>query len=175
MSNIGPHAHSHAYHVAMVTSVCIAGLAFLVLVVLSIVTANAGTKQAVVQRRVRGRTMAALVLAAMTGLLASLPFALASSTHGIASFLVRELAHASVVAFSALGFAAVMAHIATGEIESGGYELGESGMFGRRSGFRINPASGLPMNGLLDWDGNCYGCNSHSSTSRTIVGLIEPG
>ena len=86
MSIVGPHAHSHAYHVAMVTSVCTAALTFLVLVVLAIVTVNAGTKKAVMQRRARGRTMAALVLAAVTGLLASLPFALASGTHGSASF-----------------------------------------------------------------------------------------
>ena len=175
MSIVGPHAHSHAYHVAMVTSVSIAALTFLVLVVLAIVTANAGTKQAVMQRRVRGRTIATLVLAAVTGLLASLPFALANGTHGIASFLVWELVYASMVALGALGFAAMMAHIATGEVEPGGYEPGESGMFGRRSGFRINPASGLPMNGLLDWDGNCYGCDSHSSSLRTVAGRIEPG
>ena len=175
MSIVGPHAHSHAYHVAMVTSVSIAALTFLVLVVLAIVTANAGTKQAVMQRRVRGRTIATLVLAAVTGLLASLPFALANGTHGIASFLVWELVYASMVALGALGFAAMMAHIATGEVEPGGYEPGESGMFGRRSGFRINPTTGLPMNGLLDWGGNCYGCDSHSSALRTAAGRIEPG
>lgn len=175
MSVVGPLAHSHAYHVAMVTSVCIAALTFLALVVLAIVTTNVGMKQTVMQRRVWSQTMAALVLAAVTGLLASLPCALASSTHGVASFLVRELIYASVTALGALGFAATMAHMAAGEIESGDYEPVESGTFGRRSGFRINPATGLPMNGSLDWAGNPYGWDSHATLSRTIVGRIEPG
>jgi hypothetical protein len=175
MTIVGPQGHSHAYHVAMVTSVSIAALTFLALVVLAIVTANAGMRQVVMQGRGWSRTMVALVLAAVTGLLVSLPFAFASSAHGITSFLVRELVYASVIAPGALGFAAVMAHIATGEIGSGDYEPGGLGIFSRRSGFRVNPATGLPMNGLLDWDGNCYGCNSHSSTLRTVTGHIEPG
>jgi hypothetical protein len=174
MNVVGATVHTHAYHVAMVSSVCAAGLSYLVLVALMIVAGYSRASHGAAWPRVRSRTTTTLVLAALTGLLASLPFALPGGTHGVASFLLRELVYASATALGALGFAAMMAHIATSEIASGDYEPGDSGIFGRRSGFRINPTTGLPMNGMLDWAGNWYGCDSHSSTLRTVAGRIEP-
>ena len=163
MSVIGTATHTHAYHVAMVSSVCAAALSFLALVVLMIVTGYNRARHGAEWPRVGSGITAILVLTALTGLLASLPFALASGTIGVASFLVRELIYASVTALGALGFAAIIACIATSEIKSGDYEPVESGMYGHRFEFRINAATGLPMNGELDWAGNPYGCDSHST------------
>lgn len=175
MNVIGSTVPTHAYHVATVTFVCMAGLSFLGLVLLMIVNGSNRASQGIAAPRVWTRIRAALVLAAVTGVLASLPFALAGRTHGVVSFLVRELVYAGVVALCAMGFAAMMAHIATGEFESGDYQPSYVGMSGRSSLFRINPATGLPMNGALDWAGNPYGWNSRSATSHPVVGCVEPG
>ena len=154
MSVVGTAAHSYAYHVAMIASVCLAALSLLTLVVFMIVT------RATMRVRVGSRTAVALVLAVMTGLLASLPFALASGTHDLASLLMREVAYASLTALWALGFGAMMARIVTGAISSNGYEPIETAMYGHSHLFQINPASGLPMNGALDFAGNFYGSDS---------------
>ena len=167
MSTVASMAHSHVYHVAMVTSVCVAGLPFLVLVVLMIVIENARVNPVLAPRGVWSRFRVAFVLAAATGLLASLPFALASGAHSFASFLVWEVVYASVTALGALAFAAMMARIATGEIKPGNDAPHETDMFGHSSLFRINPASGLPMNGSMDIAGNPYGTDFHSHLRRS--------
>ena len=78
------------------------------------------------------------MLAAATGSLASLPFALAGDMAGVASFLVRAGVYASATALGALAFAAMMARIATSF---------PSGSFGRENkatpsyrGSRVRPA-----------------------------------
>lgn len=161
MNVVGPMGHPHAYHVAMIASVSVAALLLLILVVFIAVT------RATMQARVRSRTVVALALAVMAGLLASLPFALASGAHGFASLLMREVAYAGLTALWALGFGAMMAHIVTGEVSSAGYEPTETAMYGHSHLFQINPASGLPMNGALDFAGNPYGWDSrfHPGTS----------
>ena len=161
MSVVGPAAHSYAYHVAMIASVCLAALSLLTLVVFMIVT------RAMMRVKVWSRTAVALVLGVMTGLLASLPFALESGAHGFASLLMREVAYAGLTALWALGLGAMMAHFVTGEVSSAGYEPTETAMYGHSHLFQINPASGLPMNGALDFAGNPYGWDSrfHPGTS----------
>lgn len=159
--------HSYAFHVAIVSAVSIAALSFLALVVLMIIFKNARQRQAVVRPRVRGRIIVGL--AAATGLLAPLPIVLASGAHTIASLLVHELIYASVTTLGFLACAAMIAGIATGEIQPGGDESHEACRVGHGHLFRINPASGLPMNGALDMAGNSYGedFHSHLRTSRT--------
>jgi hypothetical protein len=163
MNTIAPTTHSHVYHVAMVTSVCVAGLSFLVLVVLLIVTENARLKHGVAHPRVWSLLKVVFVLAAVIGLLASLPFALASG----AAFLMWEVVYASVIALGSLAIAAMMAHVVTAEIEPGEYKPCQTNMFDDESLFRINPASGLPMNGAIDVAGNAYGVDFHAHLRRS--------
>lgn len=106
--------HSHVYHVAMVTSVCVAGLSFLVLIVVMIMTENAKVNHLLAPAGVWRRYRIALVLAAVTGLLASLPFALASGTPGFVAVLGYAGVYAGVTAMGALGFADMVARIGTG-------------------------------------------------------------
>ena len=77
MKTIASVAHSPVYHVAMVMSVCVAGLSFLVLIVVMIMTENAKVNRVLAPCEVGRRFRIVLALAAVTGLLASLPFALA--------------------------------------------------------------------------------------------------
>jgi hypothetical protein len=167
MNTIASSAHSLVYHVAMVTSVCVAGLSFLVLVVLMIVTENARLKHGVAHSRVWSLLKVVFVLAAVIGLLASLPFALASGAHSVAVFLMWEVVYASVIALGSLAFAAMMAHVVTAEIDPGEYEPRQTDMFDDDSLFRINPASGLPMNGAIDVAGNAYGVDFHAHLRRS--------
>ena len=153
-------AHSPVYHVAMVMSVCVAGLSFLVLIVVMIMTENAKVNRVLAPCEVGRRFR--IALAAVTGLLASLPFALAGDMAGVASFIVREGLYASATALGALAFAAMMARIATGDVEPGGDEPHETDGFGHRHLFTINPANGQPMNGSIDLAGNPYGEDFHS-------------
>ena len=167
MNAIGLVAHSPAYHITMVSSVCIAGVSFLSLVVLMIVTENARLTQAISHSSAWSRLKIVFVMAGVTGLLASLPFALASGAHSVTSFLVWEVVYASVIALGALVFAVMVAHVATGEIEVGDYKPHETGMFDDDSLHRINPASGLPMNGAIDVAGNAYGVDFHAHLQRS--------
>jgi hypothetical protein len=169
MNAAGFVAHTPAYHITMVSSVCVAGVSFLSLVVLMIVTENARLTQAISHSRAWGRLKIAFVTAGVTGLLASLPFASASGTHSVTSFLVWEVIYASMIALGTLVFAVMVARVATGEIGVGDYEPHETGMFDDDSLHRINPASSLPMNGSLDIAGNPYGCDSHSTISCTLT------
>lgn len=162
MKTIASVAHSPVYHVAMVTSVCVAGLSFLVLIVVMIMTENAKVNRLLAPCEVGRRFRIALVLAAVTGLLASLPFALAGDMAGVASFIVREGPYASATALGALAFAAMMARIATGDVEPSGDEPHETDGFGHRHLFTINPANSQPMNGSIDVAGNPYGEDFHS-------------
>jgi hypothetical protein len=171
MNGIGHTAHSHAYHIAMVTAVCVAGVSFLALVVLMIVTEHVRVTRAIAYTRVWSRLRIVFVLAAVTGLLASLPFALTSGAHRVASFLVSEVVYASVISVGSLVVAVMMARVVTGEIEFGVYEPHETGVFDHGSLFRINPATALPMNGAIDSVGNAYGTDSHSHLriSHTLI------
>lgn len=153
----------------MVSIVSIAALSFLALVVLIIVFKNARQGQAVLRPRVQ--SLIVIGLAAGTGLLAPLPIALASGAHTVASLLEHELVYASVTTLGALTCATMIAGIATGEIQPGDDESHEACRVSHRHLFRINPASGLPMNGALDMAGAPYGENfrSHLRTSRTYL------
>jgi hypothetical protein len=93
--------------------------------------------------------------------LASFPFALATGEHTVASFLVWEVAYASVIALGALAVAVMVVCIVTGQIEFGDYDFHEMDALDHGCLHKINPASGLPMNGSLDIAGNPYGCDSH--------------
>jgi hypothetical protein len=152
--------HSHLYHIAMITCVCIAALTFVVLVVLTVVTEKARLRRTIAHSRLWRRLRIGFVLATATGLPASLPFALANGTHTVLLSLVREVGYAAVIALGALTFAVVLARAAAGQIEFGNYERPETGMFDDGSLHRINPASGLPMNGALDFAGDFYGWDS---------------
>jgi hypothetical protein len=152
--------HSHVYHIAMITCACIAALTFVFLVMLMVVTEKARLKRTIAHSRVWCRVRIGFVLAAATGLPGSLPFALANGTHTVLLLLVREVGCAVVIAMGALTFAVVLARAATGQIEFGNYEPHETAMFDDGSLHRINPASGLPMNGALDFAGNLYGWDS---------------
>jgi hypothetical protein len=169
MNTVASTAHSLVYHVAMITSVCVAGLSFLVLVVLMIVAENARLKHGVAHPRVWSLLKVVFVLATVIGLLASLPFALASGAHSVAAILMWEVVYASVIALGSLAFAAMMAHVVTAEIEPGEYDPRQTDMFDDDSLFRINPATGLPMNGSLDMGGNPFGWDSHSAMERTFI------
>ena len=111
MKTIASVAHTPVYHVAMVTSVCVAGLSFLVLIVVMIMSENAKVNRALAPCEVGRQFRMALVLAAVTGSLASLPFALAGDMAGVASFLVREGVYASATALGALAFEIGRAHV----------------------------------------------------------------
>ena len=165
MTANGSMVHSHVYHVAMLTSVCVAGLTFVALVVVLIVTQGGRVRQTVAHTKVWRRIKVALILATAAGLFASVPFALATGAHSIASFLVWEAVYAGVIALGAFLFAWMVAHIATAEVATGQIEYGdcrvhETGMFDDDSWHTINPASGLPMNGSLDLAGNPFGWDS---------------
>ena len=161
--NTGSLGHSHLWHIAAAASLCAAVLTFLALVVLMTVTESAHQRRAIPLSKVWNRLRVAFVLAAATGLLASLPFAKASGANSITSFLAYELVYAAAVTFGVLAFSVVAASCATGQIELGEYEsYGAGGLFTRGFLFRINPASGLPMNGSLDVAGSPYGSDFHS-------------
>jgi hypothetical protein len=157
--------HSHVYHVAMLTSVCVAGLTFVALIVVLIVSQGGRVRKTSAHFGMWRRIKVALILTTATGLFASLPIVLATETHSIASFLVWEAVYAGVIALGAFLFAWMVAHIATaevatGQIEYGDYRVHETSMFGDDCWHRINPASGLPMNGSLDLAGNPFGWDS---------------
>ena len=169
MNAIASPIHAYALHIVMVSAVSIAALSFLALVVLMIVFQNARQRQAVVHPRVRRRIVVGLAVG--TGLLAPLPVALASGAHTVASLLVHELVYASVSTLGALACATIIVGIATGEIQPGGDEPYEACRVGHRHLFRINPASGLPMNGALDMAGSPYGEDFHSHLRRSPTHL----
>ena len=159
----------------MVSSVAIAALAFLALVGFMLVTRNNRVNQLIISPAASRRTRAVvLMLAITTGLLGSLPFALAGATHSVASFLLREVTYASLTTLGVLGFNKMMVHIATGQTDSDGYEPVGTAMSGHRCLFRINPASGLPMKGALDVAGNVYGESSYSTMPRALLRCHEP-
>jgi len=165
MNTIASAAHSHVYHVAMLTSVCVAGLTFVALVVVLIVAQGGRVRQTAAHSGIWRRIKIALILTTATGLFASLPFALATGAHSIASFLEWEAIYAGVIALGAFLFARMVAHIVTAEfdtrqIEYGDYRVHETSMFDDDCWHRINPASGLPMNGSLDLAGNPFGWDS---------------
>jgi hypothetical protein len=153
--------HSRIYHIAMATSLCVAVLCFLAVLVVMTVTEQAWLKQTIAHSTVRRRYKVILALEVVTGLLASLPFALATGEYSIGSSLVWELLYASVIAFGTLAFAVFIVRVATGQIEFGDIDFHEMDTFDHGCLHKINPASGLPMNGSLDADGNAFGCGPH--------------
>jgi hypothetical protein len=161
MSGIASAPHSHVYHIVMISSVCIAGLSLLTLVVFMTVAENARLKDPTVPSRVWSQLRVVFVLALVTGLLASLPFALASGRHSILSSLWYEVVYATLIALGVFAIALMVAHITTCHMESGEYEPKERRMFDYGTPYRINPSSGLPMNGALDCAGNMFGWDSH--------------
>jgi hypothetical protein len=158
--------HSRLYHIAMATSLCVAVLSFLAVLVVMIVTERALLKQTIAHSTVRRRYKVILALEVVTGLSASLPFALATGAHSIRSSLVWELLYASVIALGTLVFAVFMARVATGQIECGDIEYREMDAFDHGCLHEINPATGLPMNGSLDLDGNPFGCGPHDHSEH---------
>jgi hypothetical protein len=162
-------SQSHLWHIAAGTSLCIAALSFLAMVVLMIVTENARRSRAIACLTVRSRFKIVFTLAAATGLLTAAPFAWVSGAHSPASFLVYEVVYTGVTAFGALVVAVLVTRVATGEIEISDYEPYETSIFERSSLHGINPASGLPMNGSLDIAGNPYGCDSHSTIRHMFI------
>jgi hypothetical protein len=154
--------HSRLLHIAAVVSLCVSVLTILALIVVVAVTQRAWLGEATAHSTVCSRLKVVFALTAATGLLASFPFALATAAHTVASFLVWEVAYASMIAFGALAFAVMVVSVATGQNEFGHYEVQERGMFDDGPLHRINPASGLPMNGSLDIAGNPFGSESHS-------------
>jgi hypothetical protein len=71
--------HSPLWHIVAAVSLCAAVLTFLALVVLMTVTESADQKRAIAPSKVWSRLRICFVLTSATGLLASLPFARASS------------------------------------------------------------------------------------------------
>ena len=167
MNAIGAIDHSHFWHIARATSLCVSVFTFCALLVVMIVAERAWLRQTIAHSRVVNRFKAAFVLAAATGLLASVPFAAVTGTHTVVSFLVWETVYASVIALGALCFAVLIALVATGQIESGEYRPYEGGILDHGTPFGINPANGLPMNGALDFGGNPYGWDSHCHLHHT--------
>lgn len=163
MNPIGIIDHPHLRHIAMAICLCVAMITFFALIVVVIVMERAWLRQTITHSQFINRLKAALALAAVTGLLASVPFAWATCSRTVVSFLVWDLAYATLFAPGTLFFAVLMARIVTGQIDSGDYELPcKAGMFGDGALFKINPCSGLPMYGVLDVAGNVYGSDSHS-------------
>lgn len=163
MSAIGIIDHPHLRHVTMAVCLCVAVLAFVALIVATIVVGRACLRQTTTYAIVMNRLKTVLALAAVTGLLASVPFAWAMCSRTAISFLLWDLAYAGLIALGALFFAVLVARIATGQIPAGDCEMPcEARISGHRPLFRINPSSGLPMNGALDFAGNFYGWDSHS-------------
>jgi hypothetical protein len=163
MNAIGTIDHSHLRHIVMVVSFCVAVVTFLALHAVVIITERAWLRQKVGHSSLMNRLKLAFVLAAVTGLLASAPFAWATGEHSVVPFLMWELVYAAVTALGTLFLAVLIARIATGQIEFGDYEMpNQKGMFDHGTPFRINPATGLPMNGAIDSAGNFYGWDSHS-------------
>ena len=155
--------HSHLRHIAMATCLCVAVITFFASIAATMVTVRASLRQTIGYSSVKNRLRVALTLAVVTGLFGSVPFAWANCSHTVMSFLVWDLSYAGVIALVTLFFVALAAGIATSPVESGDFEMPyTTGMFGRGTLFRINPASGLPMNGALDIAGNFYGSDSHS-------------
>jgi hypothetical protein len=160
--------YSRLFHIAAAVSLCVAVFTFLALIVVLAVTERTRLMETIPHFGVWSGLKVVFALTAVTGLLASFPFALATAAHTIASFLVWEVGYASMIAFGTLAFAVMAVRVATGQIEFGHYEVHETdmfddvGMFDDGSLHRINPASGLPMNGSLDIAGNPFGWDSHS-------------
>jgi hypothetical protein len=163
MNAIATIDYSHLRHIVMAVSLCVAVLTFLALLMVMIVTERAWLRRTIAHSSVVNRLKLAFALAAITGLLASVPFAWASSARTVVSFLVWELVYTAVTALATLCFAVLMARIATGQIEFSDYEVpNQTRRFDHGTPFRINPATGLPMNGAIDFAGNLYGWDSHS-------------
>ena len=153
--------HSCLYDVAMIASWCVAVLSYVTLLVLMTLTSLALEAQEMTRFMAQRRFKFAVALASLTGLTASLPVALALGAHSVASFLVREVSYASAIAIGALCFTAALTSVRTRQTGSGEVGYHESDAFERGILHRINPASGLPMNGSLDVTGNAYGWDSH--------------
>lgn len=169
MNAIGIIDHQHVRHVIMAGCLCVAVITFFASIVVITLMGYACLRPTTPYSRVINRLKVVLALAAVTGLLGSVPFAWATCSHTVVSFLARDLAYAGVIALGTLFFAALVAGIATSPIESGDYEVPHNtGMFDRGTLFRINPSSGLPMYGALDVAGNVYGHDSHSRLHHTI-------
>jgi hypothetical protein len=146
----------------MISSVYIAGLSLLTLVVFMIVAENVRLNEPVEPSRVWSRIRVVFMLAVVTGVFASLPFALASGRHNILSSLWYEVVYATLIALGGFAIALMVARITTCHMESGEYEPHERRMFDHGAPHRINPSSGLPMYGVLDCAGNMFGWDSHS-------------
>lgn len=172
MNAIGIIDHQHLRHMIMAVCLCVAVITFFASIVGMILMGHACLRPATPCSMVMNRLKAALALAAVTGLVGSVPFAWATCSHTVVSFLARDLAYAGVIAVGTLFFAALVARIATSPIESGDYEMPyQTGILGRSTLFRINPSSGLPMYGALDVAGNVYGHDSHSRLHHRISDL----
>jgi hypothetical protein len=167
MNSIGTMDHSHFWHIARATSLCVGVFSFFALLVFMIVTEGAWLEETNSHSKFVNGLKVVFVLATATGLLVSVPFAAATGTQTVTSFLVWEAVYACVVALGTLCFVVLMAHVATGKVESGDDEPYKSGMRGCGTPFKINPATGLPMNGALDFGGNPYGWDSHRHLHHT--------
>lgn len=152
--------HSQIYQTAMVTSLCIAALSFVSVVVLMTVTENARQNRTISESMLWSRVRLILALAAASGLSTSLPFALAAGVNNIGSFLMREILSASLIAVGTVIFGLWIAWVVTGRLGVRDSEVDYAGEYERPRLHRINPASGLPMNGALDLEGNPFGWNS---------------
>ena len=160
--------YSRLLHIAAAVSMCVAVVTFLALIIVLAVAERPRLKETIAHSGVWIDLKVVFALTAVTGLLASFPFALATAAHTVASFLVWEVTYASMIAFGTLAFAVMVVSVATGQNEFGHCEVHETGLFdyagifGDDSLHRINPATGLPMNGSLDIGGSPFGWDSHS-------------
>ena len=152
--------HSQIYHTAMVASLCVAALSFVSVIVLMTVTENARQNRTISDSMLWSRVRLILAVAAASGLSASLPFALAAGVHNIGSLLMREILSASVIAVGTVLFGMWIAWVVTGRVGVRDSEVDYAGEYEHPRLHRINPASGLPMNGALDLEGNPFGWNS---------------
>jgi len=141
-------------------------LTLLALVVAMTTLERSWLRGAVSRSAMYNRLAHALVLAAATGVLGALPFAIASSPNSRVTFLAYVAIYGAVIALGALAFAVMVARIATGQIEFGDGGSDEPSLFGSAPLHRTNPATGLPMNGSIDIAGNAFGSDFHSPHSR---------
>jgi hypothetical protein len=147
----------------MIASWTVAGLAYLTLLVLMVITKMDLKGRRIARSTAQRRFKIVAALASLTGLTASLPVALALGGHSVASVLVRELSYATAVAVGVLCFTALLTKLAsTQPTGSGNIEYRKSDAFEHSLFHGVNPANGLPMSGSPDSDGNTYGWNSDS-------------
>ena len=151
--------HSQIYHTAMVASLCVAALSFVSVIVLMTVTENARQNRTISDSMLWNRVKLILALAAASGLSASLPFALAAGVHNIGSLLMREILSASAITVGTVLFGMWIAWVVTGRVVQDS-EVKYEYEYEHTRPHRINPASGLPMNGALDLEGNPFGWDS---------------